>query len=45
MEILTDAGMLRSRGPAAPQPPLTDKGVVLRPSERVSHRQGATLYH
>ena len=29
MEILTDAGMFRSRGPAAPQPPLTNSGVVL----------------
>jgi hypothetical protein len=26
MEILIDAGMFRSRGPAAPQPPLTGKG-------------------
>jgi hypothetical protein len=28
MEILADAGMLRSRGPRCSQPPLTCKGVV-----------------
>jgi hypothetical protein len=26
MEMLTDRGMTRSRGPAAPQPPLTGMG-------------------